>query len=382
MTPEPYYHDEQITLYHGHALDVARQLPTSSVHCITTSPPYYLLRDYGVDGQYGLEATPAAYVENLRALFAELKRILTPDGTLWLNLGDSYASDSGNGRGAGSALAGRKHDRSGAPQSTTHQRKPGVTLSRKNLLGIPWRVAFALQDDGWILRRDIIWHKPNGLPSSATDRPASSHEYVFLFSKSSRYWFDLDAISVPVTTRRATALNWARDTKEGPVPGQPRQHRPDRTPYAPGMNAQNIKAATGRRHDLAPDHPGKRNPGDVWSITTKPFPAAHFAVMAPELAQRCVMAGCRPGGTVLDPCSGVGTTGQAAQRTGRRYIGIDLNAEYLDLSLKTRLRDATLDFGDAAAATPDTTGGPKPSTKDTPTLYDTAHNPSQLGEAS
>lgn len=296
----PFYQDDLVTLHHGDALDVSRGLPDSSVDCVVTSPPYLGLRDYGVPGQYGLEASPAEYVEKLRALFSEVRRVLADDGTFWLNLGDSYAPS-------------------------------------KNLEGIPWRVALALQDDGWILRNAIVWSKPNAMPESVTDRLSSRYEHVFLFAKSPRYWFDLDAIREDATTLRTAALSW--DRGETPIPGQKPQHRPGRTPYVRGDS----RHATG-------ETPARKNPGDVWEITTKPFPGAHFAAMPVALAQRCIEAGCRPfGGTVLDPFSGSGTTGMAAQRLGRRYIGIDINRDYLDLSLRTRLRDAALDFNGTGA---------------------------------
>lgn len=318
----PYFHDDQITLYHGKALDVARRLPSGSVDCIATSPPYFNLRDYGADGQYGLEPTPAEYVANLRDLFAELRRVLTDDGTLWLNLGDTYSTRADASAGPTSGRS-RPHVMPGRINTTAN-------IGRKQLLGIPWRVAFALQDDGWILRRDIVWEKPCAKPESVTDRPSSRHEYVFLLTKSPNYWFDLDAIREP---HAATSVKRVA-AHRSPTGRAAREGRP--------------YVGEGQRETMRLDqmnHPRGRNPGDVWSISTVPFPHAHFAVMPPTLAQKCVVAGCKPGGTVLDPCNGAGTTGMAAQRTGRRYIGIDINADYLDLSLRTRLRDATLDFG-------------------------------------
>lgn len=366
---KPYYSDDTVTLHHGDALAVARELPAGAADCIVTSPPYFGLRDYGVEASdwpavsyapmlgvppvdvpgmscaLGLEPSPLAYVAHLVLLFAEMRRVLADDGTLWLNIGDSYYS--GRGNPGPNSTDEKQRARRGWVRP---QDRCGVDWSSpKNQLGIPWRVAFALQADGWILRNDVIWSKPNAMPESVNDRLSGRYEHVFLFSKSRRYWFDLAAIGVPTTTQRESALNWARDTKEGEMPGQHRQHRVDRTPYGPGMRPQNLKAATGRRHELPPDHPGTRNPGDVWTIPTQPFPGAHFATMPPALAERCIAAGCKPGGTVLDPFSGSGTTGLAAQRLGRRYIGIDLKADYLDLSLRTRLRDAALDFGDGAS---------------------------------
>ena len=331
-----YYQDDQTVLHHGDAASVLATLPDGAVDCIVTSPPYYGLRDYGTEGQYGLEASPAEYVETMCALFSEARRVLADDGTLWLNIGDSYARNPAKGttgtmNGRNAPRMGYAGDRIGKPD-----------LPEKNLLGIPWRVAFALQDDGWILRNDIIWSKPNAMPESVTDRLSSRHEHLFMLTKSPRYWFDLDPIREPVVTERAQALSWARDSKEADVPGQSmRQHRSTREAYT-GTNVR----VTGARHRAQHDH-GK-NPGDVWAVPTQPFSEAHFATMPPALAERCVQAGCKPHGTILDPFSGSGTTGYAAAKHDRRYIGIDLNAEYLDLSLRTRLAQPALTFGGIA----------------------------------
>lgn len=322
----PYYCDDQVTLHHGDALEVARDLEDASVDCIVTSPPYFGLRDYGVVGQIGLEASPIEYVERLRVLFTELRRVLANDGTLWLNLGDSYYSGRGN---PGPNSADQKQPaRRGWVRAVD---RPGQIWAKpKDLLGIPWRVAFALQDDGWILRNDIIWHKPNAMPESVRDRLSSRYEHVFLLSKSSRYWFELDAI------REQVASPECRGVRTPAIIA-------DQTNYAPGMKPQAGRSRTGTRHKYLGSELG-RNPGDVWSLVTRPFPEAHFAAFPRELPERCILAGCKPGGIVLDPFNGSGTTGLAAQRIGRRYIGIDINAEYLDLSLQTRLTNAALDF--------------------------------------
>ena len=312
---EPYYQDDTATLYLGDALAVGRQLESGSVDCIVTSPPYFGLRDYGEPGQYGLESSPAEYVETMRALFAELRRVLADDGTLWLNLGDSYYSGRGN-PGPNSA-DGKQPARRGFTRVLA---KGGADWAKpKDLLGIPWRVALALQDDGWTLRNAIVWHKPNAMPESVSDRLSTRYEPVFLLSKSRTYWFDLDAIREPHAESTIAAASRARKPYE--APGQ----RPN--------------AKTRGMADAG------ANPGDVWSINTRPFPGAHFATMPVALAERCIQAGCKPGGTVLDPFSGSGTTGLAAARHGRRYVGIDLSREYLDLSLRTRLAEPTLDFG-------------------------------------
>lgn len=326
-----YYQDDSVTLHHGDALDVAKALPDGAADCIVTSPPYFGLRDYGTKGQYGLEDSPIEYAETMRALFSELRRVLADDGTLWLNLGDSYYSGRGN-PGPNSADA-KQSARRGWTRAVD---RPGQGWAKpKDLLGIPWRVAFALQDDGWYLRNDNIWSKPNPMPESVTDRLSNKHEYVFMLTKSRRYYFNLDAIREPVTTIREAALSWDRD--EQGVPGQRPQHRPP-----PGARPQTNFGHTGKRNGKF--HPAGKNPGDVWDIATQPFSGAHFAVFPTELPQRCILAGCQPGGTVLDPFSGSGTTGMVAQRLGRKYIGIDLNAKYLELSLRTRLQAAPLDF--------------------------------------
>jgi site-specific DNA-methyltransferase (cytosine-N4-specific) len=345
-----HYSDDQVTLHHGDALDVLRTLPDGSVDSCVTSPPYFGLRDYGEPGQYGLEASPAEYVETMRALFAEVRRTLADDGTLWLNLGDSYASTmkGGNGGSGKSTLTTRGRGAANTSERSRFEpRRFKLDVPTKNLLGIPWRVAFALQDDGWVLRNAIIWNKPNAMPESVTDRLSCRYEHLFMFSKSPRYWFDLDPIREPtVYPSDAPQLDWARDSKEADVPGQSmRQHRAGRTH---GKAAARNLAPTGTRH-LSQDQRG-RNPGDVWTISTKPFSEAHFAVMPPDLAERCILAGCKPGGTVLDPFSGSGTTGMVAQRHVRKYVGIDLNRDYLDLSLRTRLQQAALDFKDGGAA--------------------------------
>ena len=268
-----YYADDQATLYLGDALEVLRTLPDGSINCCVTSPPYFGLRDYGVAGQIGAEASPAEFVAALVAVFAEVRRVLADDGTLWLNLGDSYYS--GRGNPGPNSDDEKNFSRRGWTRALD---KPGADWARpKSMIGIPWRVALALIDAGWILRNDVIWNKANGMPGTAKDRLTSKHEFVFMLSKSRFYWFG-----------------------------------------------------------------GDYTDGDVWTIPTQPFPDAHFAVMPTLLAEECITDGCKPGGTVLDPFSGSGTTGLAAARLGRRYVGIDLNREYLDLSLRTRLAQPSL----------------------------------------
>lgn len=327
---ETYYSDDAVTLWHGDSIEVLRTLPDGSVDCCVTSPPYFGLRDYGEPGQYGLEESPAEYVETMRAVFAEVRRVLADDGTLWLNLGDSYASQGGQ------RTIGEKSWTAGRSRIETQPDRPRsrpTDIAPKNLRGIPWRVAFALQDDGWILRNDIIWAKQNAMPESVTDRLSSRHEHLFMLTKSARYWFNLDAIREPhseVSIKRAAP------------------HRSDAgKAYRDGMPGAGVAPPQTLRLDQA-NHPKGRNPGDVWSVPTQPFAAAHFATMPPTLAERCVLAGCKPGGTVLDPFSGSGTTGMVATKHGRRYVGIDLNADYLALSLRTRLGQASILDGGVA----------------------------------
>ncbi|MFI1734020.1 DNA-methyltransferase [Streptomyces acidicola] len=328
MTTAEYYRDEQVTLLLGDALAQLRTLPADSVNCIVTSPPYYGLRDYGTPCQYGLESTPAAYVETMRSLFAEARRVLAKDGTLWLNLGDSYSAEP-PGKSEHGMRSSTLMGKSAAAPLRESVRTAGVDrskfLPRKNLLGIPWRTSFALQDDGWILRNEIIWHKPNAMPESVRDRLSNRHEHLFLFSKQPRYWFDLDQIREPHTMRpQRRPTGHKTRQKLGVLPAQTH--------------------STSQRDEPGVDgHPLGRNPGDVWSIPTRPYTAAHFAVFPIDLPLRCIKAGCRPGGTVLDPFSGSGTTGAAARQLGRRYIGIDLNPAYHDIA-RDRFAQGVLDF--------------------------------------
>lgn len=321
---EPYYRDPAVTLWLGDAKQVLAQLPGDSVDCIVTSPPYYGLRDYGVDGQIGLEETPREYVDRLSSVFHEAVRVLKADGTLWLNLADSYAG-SGKGRQGDGTRAARSGKQGTNRGSCAGRLTPVCRSSRpKSLLGMPWRVAFALMDDGWILRNSIVWHKRNAMPTSAADRLAVKHEEVFLLVRSERYRFDLDAIKVPATVQSEGSLAWGRDSDEPDRPGQAySQHR------------------RGRARSAA--NPMMVNPGDVWDIPNRPFMGAHFATFPEPLPAVCIKAGCRPGGTVLDPFSGSGTTGLAALKAGCRYVGIDISRDYLDLSLRTRLAQWALE---------------------------------------
>lgn len=313
----PFFDDGTVTLHHGNAVAVLAGMREGSVDCVVTSPPYFGQRDYGVSGQIGQEKTPAEYVAALVDVFAQVRRVLADTGTLWLNLGDTYVGGGGYSPDAPSNRAGSLASTAGGLlPGTVTPRRAGVPA--KNLLGMPWRVALALQADGWILRNDIIWAKVSGMPESVTDRLTARHEHVFLLTKKPRYRFDLDAIREPHAPSTVESI------------------KRKRTHYdAPGQKAQ-MRSRT--------VHPAGANPGDVWALATTPFADAHFAVMPTTLAQRCVDAGCRPGGVVLDPFAGSGTTGLAAARAGRRFVGIDLNQDYLELALRTRLAQGAFVF--------------------------------------
>lgn len=322
MTPVPYWNDPASALYVGDARDVLAAMPDSSADCIVTSPPYWGKRDYGVAGQYGTEPDPAAYVGTLRATFTEARRVLADDGTCWLNLGDSYS--------AGGGTASGKHAYLG--RHLTAHRVP--RMPAKNLLGMPWRVAFALQEDGWILRNAIVWHKPNAMPESVRDRLNCRHELIFLFVKQPAYWFDLDPIHIPPAgTPRVQVRTAAPRVRRGPAGRAERVSRPPK--YGPharavvaGRRYGNLQRAAAHRAG----HPLGRNPGDVWAIPTRPYRGPHFAAYPIDLPLRCIAAGCKPGGMVLDMFAGTATTGLAAVRLGRRFTGIELSAEFARLA--------------------------------------------------
>lgn len=310
-----------VKILRGDCRDVLKTLPSTSVHCVVTSPPYFGLRDYGVAGQIGLEPTVEAFVEELVAVFRDVRRVLRTDGTLWLNLGDSYAS---GGRGGG-AENSKQQTNVGAllgPKKAPAGYKP------KDLLGIPWRVAFALQADGWWLRQDIIWSKPNPMPESVTDRCTKAHEYLFLLSKSERYYFDAEAIAEPFADeRQGNPGTYNRTTQAAKGPNRDRADTGFLNNGA-GWNDNGEKTT--------------RNKRDVWEITSAPFPDAHFATFPPALIEPCLRAGCPKGGTVLDPFGGAGTTGLVADRLGRNAILIELNPEYAAMAERRIKGDAPL----------------------------------------
>jgi len=328
-----------VELICGDALDILKIIPDQSVNCCVTSPPYYGLRDFGVDGQIGLESTPEEYVENIVNVFREVKRILRDDGTAWVNMGDSYAGSGGAGGdySGGGLKDGQPKLKSGFDVSKS---KWGVSrfgggnvptsgsLKPKDLIGIPWRVAFALQADGWWLRSDIIWSKPNPMPESVTDRPTKAHEYIFLLSKSAQYYYDAEAIKEPGKHGDTGGNSSWRGERS--IPKEMRQKGAHGSFHREGR-AQDVEYTLSHSHE--------RNKRSVWIVATRPFPEAHFATFPPKLVEPCILAGCHSGGTVLDPFSGAGTTGVVCVKHGRNYIGIELNPEYVEMSQK-RLDDA------------------------------------------
>lgn len=294
----------EITLLHGDNRDVLKTLADKSVNTCVTSPPYFGLRDYGEPCQIGLEETPEEYVAALVEVFREVKRVLRDDGTLWLNLGDSYSNDSKWG-----GSTGGKHVKTLHGATSIGRLKNNTKLPDKNLIGIPWRVAFALQAEGWILRSDIIWSKPNAMPESVTDRPTKSHEYIFLFSKQQKYYYDNEAIREPHarlwTEKNGGSLLGTENRDKAVINGHGRAQR---APALPNPNGANKRS--------------------VWTVASQPYSGAHYAVFPEKLIEPCILAGCPEGGTVLDPFGGSGTTGRVAIKNRRNAILIELNPDY------------------------------------------------------
>jgi DNA modification methylase len=348
-------------------LDGLKSLPDASVDCCVTSPPYYGLRDYGHEDQLGTEATPEEYVEKLTAIFAEVMRVLKPHGTLWLNLGDTYNSPSSNQNGRselGSTINPVKYYTNG--DKSVGRKKTLKQLKQKDLIGIPWMVAFSLRSAGWYLRQDIIWNKPNPMPESVTDRCTKSHEYIFLLSKSAKYYFDAAAIKTPIKDESvARMLRGVSDTHKNVngAPGQtphsmlkPRKNhknmqREDKVhsfhvsrkgsgiDNSAAINGSGLKGHSGNFDDkgnLIGD--GFANKKSVWTVTTKPFAGAHFATFPEQLIVDMIKAGCKPGGIVLDPFMGAGTTALVARKLTRNFIGFELNPQYIQIAEK-RLSD-------------------------------------------
>jgi DNA modification methylase len=315
------------TILQGDCLEMLKQLPDESVQCCVTSPPYWGLRDYGVAGQIGLESSLDEFVSVMTAVFREVWRVLRKDGTCWVNLGDSYASDPGKGSGNPDP----KNPGHGGKRCRTNDLKP------KDLIGVPWRVAFALQADGWYLRQDIIWSKPNPMPESVRDRCTKAHEYLFLLTKSERYFFDSEAIKEQCTQdefangfRGGCYVLGAIDNQEV---GKRQNVGNKRYSFARTVNQPDCRKPQHRedREDVL--YQGRRNKRSVWTVATQGFSGAHFATYPPKLIEPCILAGARAGDTVLDPFNGSGTTGIVALKHGRRYIGVELNPEYVALSV-------------------------------------------------
>lgn len=302
---------EKNKIYLGNCIDILKTFPDKSINCCITSPPYYGLRDYGVDGQIGNEDTPEKYIENLVKIFEEVKRVLKDDGTLWLNLGDSWLGTGGDRKYASKNPVfneQQKHNQ----KNGRYQRKVNMESNGykpKDLIGIPWMAAFALRNSGWYLRQDIIWAKGNPMPESVKDRCTKSHEYIFLLSKSRKYYFDNAAIKEPAVTQ-PKSRNKKAEGYQADYPNGDRFSDGERVYGADGL----------------------RNKRDVWFVNTKPCKEAHFATFPDTLIEPCVLAGCPENGIVLDPFSGSGTTAMVAKRNNRNYIGIELNPAYMAIS--------------------------------------------------
>ena len=338
-----------VRILQGDCLEVLATLPAGSVNCCVTSPPYWGLRDYGVAGQLGLESTPQEYVEKMVAVFADVRRVLRDDGTLWLNLGDSYCpvNRGENARPRTETLTGLQVANPHSDIRTVKESIRGVAamgIKTKDLVGAPWRVAFALQADGWYLRQDIIWSKPNPMPESVRDRCTKAHEYLFLLAKSERYYFDADAIQEPFADERmgASATQSLRYSElsgrngDSGLGGRPKSYRG--STFTQGKTAA-IKPNVGQGEREEADGRNKRS---VWTVATQPFKEAHFATFPPKLIEPCILSGCPVGGTVLDPFGGAGTTGLVADRMGRDAILIELNPEYADMARKRIKGDSPL----------------------------------------
>lgn len=295
-----------VDLRTGDAREVLRELATGSARCCVTSPPYWRMRDYGHRKQIGLEKSPEAFVAQLVAVFREVRRVLADNGTLWLNIGDSYAC---SGKGSTGKTSGLTNPARYEEASLPGRSKTGQGLKRKDLVGIPWLLAFALRADGWFLRSDIIWHKPSPVPESILDRPTKAHEHVFLLSKGTKYFYDAAAIGEPFKEPRYAAAS------------------------SIGSKAMAVDREHIGRSTLATQPKrGWANARDVWTIAAQPFAGAHFAPMPTELARRCILAGSAPGDVVLDPFLGAGTVGATALELGRGITGIELNPKFLAIA--------------------------------------------------
>jgi DNA modification methylase len=354
-----------ITILQGDVREVLKTLPDESVHCVVTSPPYWGLRDYGVEGQIGLESSPSEYLTHMVDVFREVRRTLRDDGTLWVNMGDSYASgDRATYRSGASDNKGQQ------VQDDMPRPKTPPGLKPKDLVGMPWRLAFALQADGWFLRQDIIWHKPNPMPESVRDRCTKAHEYIFLLAKFERYYYDFERILEPVNGTahaRGDGVNpkcyngSSFTTGKTAAPHENVGQGPRRAYKMPdgwdtGPGAHGSFHRNGREKGKTPKSKQNesfsaavaglveaRNKRSIWTVPTQAFPEAHFATFPEELIKPCVLAGCPAGGTVLDPFFGSGTTGLVARAQGCKCIGIELNPDYIKIA-ERRLAQEHLEF--------------------------------------
>lgn len=334
----------------GDCIEGMRRLEGQSVNCVVTSPPYFGLRDYGHDGQIGLEASPEEFVAKLVEVFREVRRVLRDDGTVWLNLGDSYAGSWGNAgghnRGNGTqreitvgSVVKDQAERNGdfVPPAANGYAELGI--KKKDLIGIPWRVAFALQADGWYLRQDIIWHKPNPMPESVRDRCTKAHEYIFLLSKSERYYFDSEAMQEPASKGAAGSEFHTGKTgahQLGRASTKPRTAGNKSHKYVTaydGSDTEEHRTKAGLMK-IADTPWETRNRRSVWTVATKPYKGAHFATFPPDLIRPCILAGCPKDGTVLDPFGGSGTTALVALEEGRKAVLCELNPDYIALAHK------------------------------------------------
>ena len=318
IKPRPCYNLPSGSILNGDSISMLQTLPDASIDCVVTSPPYYGLRDYSIDGQIGMENTPKEYVNALLSVFNEVHRVLSATGTVWLNLGDSYYNYR-PGRGQSLSKQTLSSNLQDLPQKCPRRGNKLEGLKEKDLIGIPWRVAFALQDFGWYLRQDIIWEKTNPQPESVKDRCTKSHEYLFLLTKSPKYYYDHAAIKEPCSEANIKDFLGRKTlNNKGKGQGTYEEARPD--------------LCRGREAYMPPDF--KRNKRSVWTIPTKPYKGAHFATFPEALVEPCIMAGCPVDGVVLDPFFGAGTTGVVATKLNRRFVGIDLNKDYCDLAYR------------------------------------------------
>lgn len=325
-----------VRILRGHTLDRLRELPDESVHCVVTSPPYWRQRDYGLPEQIGLERTPEEYCARLVAVFAEARRVLRSDGTCWLNLGDKWAS---GGNGGGGSFMEERSEAWAHVKENKGWRSPPAGYKDKDLVGIPWMVAFALRAEGWYLRQCNIWAKPNGMPESVRDRSTVAHEYVFQLTKNNDYWYDSEAARMPLSPASETRLAQNVEAQEGS----------DRANGGGKTNGK-MKAVSRRLVAAAADGIADRKQGgypdanlrSVWWISPAQYREGHYAVMPDMLAELCITAGCPPGGVVLDPFGGAGTSGLVADRLQRDAILIELNPVYADMAERRIRGDSPL----------------------------------------